>query len=181
MFRVTHTGLFAEDGNPLVLWDALKAKCEEDEAFRSALRIRLVGKVDAAIIAALEERGLGGHVDALGYRSHDEAVAEQRAASLLILPLRQEPEYRNVLPGKIFEYLAAERPILGIGQEDGAAAELLANTGTGVMYDWDKSAQIRAAVDAAWDGTFPFAPTGIERYTRQSLTHTLATLLNQLS
>ena len=80
-FRVTHTGLFAEDGNPLVLWDALAAKCAEDEAFRSALRIRLVGKVDAAIVSAIEARGLGPNLENLGYRSHDEAVAEQRAAS----------------------------------------------------------------------------------------------------
>ena len=149
-FRVTHTGLFAEDGNPLALWDALAAKCAEDEAFRSALRIRLVGKVDAAIVDAIEARGLGPNLDNLGYRSHDVAVAEQRAASLLILPLRQEPEYRNVLPGKIFEYLAARRPVLGIGQEDGAAAQVLADTRTGVMCDWDQSAAIRSAVDRAW-------------------------------
>lgn len=180
-FNITHTGLFAEDGNPLALWDTIADKCAEDEAFAKALRIRLVGKVDAAIIAALAERGLADHVDALGYRSHDEAVAEQRAAGLLILPLRQEPEYRNVLPGKIFEYLASGRPVLGIGQEDGAAATVLTDSGVGVMYDWDKAGQIRAAVDAAWDGTFPFNPSGIGRYTRSALTHTLAALLDSLS
>ena len=157
-FRVTHTGLFAEDGNPIVLWDALAAKCAGDEAFRSALRIRLVGKVDAAIVEAIETRGLGPNLDNLGYRSHDEAVAEQRAASLLILPLRQEPEYRNVLPGKIFEYLAARRPVLGIGQEDGAAAQVLADTRTGVMCDWDQSASIRSAVDRAWSAHLSAAP-----------------------
>lgn len=180
-FNITHTGLFAEDGNPLALWDAIADKCAEDEAFAKALKIRLVGKVDAAIIAALAERGLADHVDALGYRSHDEAVAEQRAAGLLILPLRQEPEYRNVLPGKIFEYLASGRPVLGIGQEDGAAAKVLTDSGVGVMYDWDKAGQIRAAIDAAWDGTFPFSPSGIGRYTRSALTHTLAALLDSLS
>lgn len=180
-FNITHTGLFAEDGNPLALWDAIAAKCAEDEAFAKALRIRLVGKVDAAIITALSERGLADHVDALGYRSHDEAVAEQRAAGLLILPLRQEPEYRNVLPGKIFEYLASGRPVLGIGQEDGAAAKVLTDSGVGVMFDWDKAGQIRAALDAAWDGTFPFNPSGIGRYTRSALTHTLAALLDSLS
>ena len=188
-FRVTHTGLFAEDGNPLALWDALAAKCAEDDAFRSALRIRLAGKVDAAIVDAIEARGLGPCLDNLGYRPHDEAVAEQRAASLLILPLRQEPEYRNVLPGKIFEYLAARRPVLGIGQEDGAAAQVLADTRTGEMCDWTNAAAIRFAVDRAWsahraaaDGLYPaFCPTGLERYTRRHLTHLLATLLNQLS
>ena len=198
-FRVTHTGLFAEDGNPLALWDALAAKCAEDEAFRRALRIRLVGKVDAAIVAAIEARGLGPNLDNLGYQPHDAAVAEQRAASLLILPLRQEPEYRNVLPGKIFEYLAARRPVLGIGQEDGAAAQVLADTRTGIMCDWDQSAAIRSAVDRAWSAhltainahnahapsgsdAFPaFSPTGLERYTRHHLTRLLAALLGQLS
>ena len=197
-FRVTHTGLFAQDGNPLALWDALADKCAGDEAFRRALRIRLVGKVDEAIVAAIRARGLGPNLDNLGYRSHDEAVAEQRAASLLILPLRQEPEYRNVLPGKIFEYLAARRPVLGIGQEDGAAAQVLADTRTGVMCDWTNAAAIRSAVDRAWSAhraapkdspatpgpgeTSPaFSPTGLERYTRRYLTRLLATLLNQLS
>ena len=192
-FSVTHTGLFAEDGNPLTLWDVLVEKCAEDEAFRSALRIRLVGKVDEAIVAAIQARGLGSCLDNLGYRSHPEAVAEQRAASLLILPLRQEPEYRNVLPGKIFEYLAARRPVLGIGQEDGAAARVLAETGSGVMCDWDNAAAIRATVDRAWsahlaaasadgDSSTPsFNPAGLELYTRRHLTHLLATLLNQLS
>ena len=209
-FRITHTGLFAEDGNPLALWDALATKCAEDEEFRRALRIRLVGKVDEAIVAAIEARGLGPCLDNLGYRPHDEAVAEQRAASLLILPLRQEPEYRNVLPGKIFEYLAARRPVLGIGQEDGAAAQVLADTCTGLMCDWTNAAAIRSAVDRAWSAhraaitpkplpsssdinhseTSPsgsgiplpsFSPTGLERYTRSHLTRTLAALLEQLS
>ena len=196
-FRVTHTGLFAQDGNPLMLWDALAEKCAADEEFRRALRIRLVGKVDEAIVAAIEARELGPNLDNLGYRPHDEAVAEQRAATLLILPLRQEPEYRNVLPGKIFEYLAARRPVLGIGQEDGAAAQVLADTRTGVMCDWTNAAAIRSAVDRAWSahraaltlkdipasagpGT-AFNPTGLERYTRRHLTRLLATLLDQLS
>lgn len=180
-FVITHTGLFADDGNPLTLWDALAAKCSEDPAFDAALRIRLAGKVDAGIISALEERGLSGKVDALGYVSHDEAVAEQRAADILILPLRQEPEYRCVLPGKIFEYLAARRPVLGIGQEDGAAAQILSDTGAGIMYDWDKYDDIRAFIDGAWNDEVPaFNPAGIDKYSRQRLTKVLAALFNQV-
>lgn len=180
IFSVVHTGQFANVGNPLVLWDTLAAKCKEDEEFDKALTIRLSGQVDAEIYAALEERGLGEKVNPLGYLPHNEAVAEQRSASMLILPLRQEPEYKIALPGKIFEYLAARRPVLGVGQEDGAAAQILSETGAGVMYDWDNAAGIRAFVDTAWEqfrsGSVP-AASSIDRYSRRSLTHDLVKLL----
>ena len=74
--------------------------------------------------------------------------------------------------------------MLGIGQEDGAAAKVLADTGAGVMCDWDNAAAIRSTVDRAWSAHLaaaPFNPTGLELYTRRHLTHLLATLLNQLS
>ena len=115
--RLVHTGLFAADGNPLNLWDALAERCAADPAFRERLQIPLAGKVDAAVTEAVRARGLGGNLVELGYLPHDETVREQRAADILLLPLRREPEYAKVLPGKIFEYLAARRPVLGIGQE----------------------------------------------------------------
>ena len=86
---------------------------------------------------AIRARGLGANLVDLGYLPHDEVTAEQTGADILILPLRQEPEYAKVLPGKIFEYLAAGRPVLGIGQEDGAAAEVLRTRG-GEMFGWDR-------------------------------------------
>ena len=180
-FTVVHTGLFAADGNPLGLWDVLAAKCEADPAFRQALQIRLAGKVDAPVIAAIEQRGLGANLAYPGYLPHEETVREQREASMLILPLRQEPEYRKVLPGKIFEYLAARRPVLGIGQEDGAAAKVLSDTGAGEMHDWDRNAQFAAFVDREWDRHLSGdrSPVGsdISQYTRRSLTEKLTGIL----
>ncbi len=137
-FTVVHTGLFAADGNPLNLWDALAGKCAEDPAFAARLQIRLAGKTDAEIVEAIRSRGLGDKLVDLGYLPHDEVVAEQLGADVLILPLRREPEYAKVLPGKIFEYLASGRPVLGIGQEDGAAAEVLRDSGAGEMFGWDR-------------------------------------------
>ena len=167
-----HTGLFAADGNPLNLWDALARRCGEDPSFRARLEIRLAGKVDRAITDAIRARGLGGNLVELGYLPHDETVREQRAADILLLPLRQEPEYAKVLPGKIFEYLAARRPVLGIGQEDGAAAAVLRDAGAGEMFDWDKTDELLAFLDAPHPET-----TGIEKYTRRALTAQLTQIL----
>ena len=171
-FRLVHTGLFAADGNPLNLWDALARRCEADPAFRTRLEIRLAGKVDAAITEAIRTRGLGGNLVDLGYLPHDETVREQRAADILLLPLRQEPEYAKVLPGKIFEYLAARRPVLGIGDEDGAAATILRDTGAGEMFGWDKKDELLAFLDAPHP-----EPEGIEKYTRRALTAQLTQIL----
>lgn len=167
-FNVTHTGLFASYGIPDLLWCVLSEKASEDPLFASKLHIRLVGKTDGEVLESLRRAGLEDYVVDRGYCSHLEAVCEQKGADLLILPLRKDPEYRKVLPGKLFEYLASGRPVLGIGQSDGAMARVMDDVreaggqcgtdGTGCMQgcfpvtvDWDDLEGLRKAVDRAWN------------------------------
>lgn len=180
-FVLVHTGLFASDGNPLALWDVLARKCASDASFKAQLCIRLAGKTDPEILEALSARGLSGNVENLGYLPHQETVALQRSANVLLLPLRQEPEYAKALPGKIFEYLAARRPVLGIGQEGGAAAAVLSDAGAGVMYDWSRREPVRNFIDSAWERHLvgaDAAPEGdISKYSRIALTEKLTGIL----
>ena len=184
-FNIVHTGLFAADGNPLNLWKALGVKAWADPDFKAALRLRLVGKVDREVYDAIEEAGLKNNLVDLGYRDHLAAVREQLAATVLVLPLRNDPEYRPILPGKLFEYLASRRPVLGIGQEDGAMARVLADTGAGVTAGWDNLGAIRDFIDKAWEqfkaGGVPPVEGDIARFSRRSLTRELAALLERVS
>ncbi|MBO4455956.1 MAG: glycosyltransferase [Bacteroidales bacterium] len=176
-FSVVHTGIIASDGNPLRLWDVLARKCAEDRGFKTQLRIRLAGKVDMEVVEALRVRGLMDNVDLLGYQPHYQTIAEQRSANLLILPIREEPEAAKILPGKIFEYLAARRPILGIGAENGASAALLKEVGAGVMYDWDRVEPVRNFIDSCWErhlsGDEAPCDGAIEQYSRLNITRRL--------
>lgn len=174
-FRIVHTGLFASDGNPLALWDALSAL-----PFRENLDIRLAGKVDPEILEAIKARGLEGNLSVLGYLSHEDSVKELQNADMLILPLRKEPEYRKVLPGKIFEYLAACKPVLGIGQEDGAAAKLLVDTGAGIMLDWPRTEAMADFVCSVKEGSFKAGGKGIEAYSRRTLTGEMVKLFESI-
>lgn len=184
-FNITHTGLFASDGNPDILWKVLADLCLEDKTFAEKLRIRLAGKTDNEIISSIREAGLSGNLVDLGYQPHSAAVREQRSSSLLILPLRKEPEYKATLPGKLFEYLASERPILGIGQKDGAMAAIIADTATGEMADWEEYDVMKAYIKRVWEdfleGKASVTPKGIERYSRKELTVRLAALLDSLT
>ena len=184
-FTITHTGLFAADGNPTVLWDVLADKCASDEVFRKALKIKLIGKTDDSILAALRESGLERVVEDMGYQPHAVAVEEQRKASLLILPLRKEPEYKAVLPGKLFEYLASWRPVLGIGQPDGAMSIILNTTKTGLVLDWEDKRSIARFIDLCWErhlaGGLTVDDADISQFTRRNLTHRMAQLFDTLA
>ena len=185
LFTITHTGLFAADGNPTVLWEVLAEKCRTCEKFRKSLRINLIGKTDEQIIKAAHDAGLGDNVYDLGYQHHARAVDEQRKASLLILPLRKEPEYKAVLPGKLFEYMASYRPILGIGQPDGAMSMILDSTRTGVVFDWEDKVAIAKYIDECWEkhleGSLRVEGSDISQFTRRSLTRRMAQLFDKLT
>ena len=184
-FIITHTGLFAADGNPTVLWEVLSEKCSKSEEFRKALKINLIGKTDEQIINAITEAGLAENLNNLGYQPHARAIDEQRKASLLILPLRKEPEYKAVLPGKLFEYLASWRPVLGIGQPDGAMSMILNNTKTGIVLDWEDRKSIARYIDLCWEkhlaGQLTVENADISQFTRRNLTHRMAQLFSRVT
>ena len=183
-FTITHTGLFAADGNPTRLWTVLAEKCRKDDTFRKQLKIKLVGKTDEQITSSIQTAGLGENLIDLGYQPHSEAVQAQRTASLLILPLRKEPEYKAVLPGKLFEYLASWRPVLGIGQTDGAMSMILNTTKTGVVLDWEDKASIGRFIDLCWErhqnGELSVEDADISQFTRKNLTHRMAGLFDRV-
>ena len=184
-FVITHTGLFAADGNPTTLWKVLADKCSKDEDFRKKLVIKLVGKTDEQVIEAIKTVGLEDNLKDMGYQPHAVAIEEQRRASLLILPLRKEPEYKAVLPGKLFEYLASWRPVLGIGQTDGAMSMILNTTKTGLVLNWDDETSIARYLDLCWKnhlkGELTVDDADISQFTRRNLTRRMAKLFNSLT
>ena len=183
-FNITHTGLFASDGNPEILWKVLSDKSASESRFAGMLRIRLAGKNDKEITDAIVKAGLAANLRDIGYIDHQRAVREQKNASLLILPLRKEPEYRATLPGKLFEYLASGRPVLGIGQTDGAMARVLNSTKAGVVFNWDDEASIRKYIDICWErfnnDTLKADTENIEQFSRRALTARMAALMDSI-
>ena len=184
-FNVVHTGLLTGEGNPVELWNVLGEKCSEDKAFAEKFRLTLAGKTDAKVLESIKAAGLESYLTDLGYINHDKAVQEQRKASILILPIREEPETKAILPGKLFEYLAAQRPILGVGTREGAMATILQETKAGKIFDWTDKADIRNYIDGCWEaflnGTLKTEATDIQRFSRRSTAKQMAELFEHLT
>ena len=58
-----------------------------------------------------------------------------------------------MLSGKVFEYLAAERPILAAVPPDGAAAELIRETGAGVVAAPDDPGALGKRCSSSWNAS----------------------------
>ena len=133
-FTLAFVGNLSEHYDLSALWAALARLGDEDHG---ATRLRVVGNLAPALRAGLEAHGLSGILDAVPYVPHAEAVAEMRRADALLLPIPRAAGAEGILTGKLFEYLAAGRPVVGIGPVDGDAAQIVRDTHAGAFFGWD--------------------------------------------
>jgi glycosyltransferase involved in cell wall biosynthesis len=181
-FRITHTGSFFGKRDPRPFLTALAESGLEDVV------ARFVGDFRIADREWAESLGLGSRIELHPYVSHREALALQRDSEALLLLIPDAGgRGRGVLSGKVFEYLAAERPILAAVPPEGAAADLIQETGAGlVAAPDDVPALTRALTElhAAWqDGTLDgtaLSPEDRERLGRAARVEELAEVLRGL-
>ncbi|MGH3134099.1 MAG: hypothetical protein ACRDNY_10250, partial [Gaiellaceae bacterium] len=108
---------------------------------------RFVGDFRAADREWAEQLGLGDRLELVPYAPRAEALRLQRdSEALLLLVPDAGGRGKGVLSGKVFEYLAAGRPILAVVPPDGAAAQLIRETGAGVVVAPGDVDGIRAAL-----------------------------------
>jgi glycosyltransferase involved in cell wall biosynthesis len=139
-FRITHTGSFFGKRDPRPFFSAL-AQIE------APITARFVGDLRAADRAWVESLGLGERLELIPFSPHREAVELQRNSDALLLLLPTDRGRGVDVPsGKLYEYLAARRPILASVPLDGAAAELVRDAKAGVVVPPEDDEAIRAAL-----------------------------------
>ena len=184
-FEVTHVGSLYASRNPTGLWRALRRL--RDEGAVPALRIRLVGTVDPNVRTALQAQGLMDVTEIIPYVPHDEAVAYMRRAGLLLLSIESFPQDEGMMTGKIYEYLAAGRPIIGVGPPEGDAAALLQKTDGGQLFSRHDVSELSSFLwkhYAAWEEGEPrsgASPDAIASYRRSAQTKLLAMVLDAVA
>jgi hypothetical protein len=184
-FTLVHTGSFLSDRNPFILWKSLKELCDENAQFKASLEIKLVGKVSDEIVKTIESFGLQSNLNLVGYVSHDEVLVIQKSAQVLLLVEIDAPETRCIIPGKIFEYMVSERPIIAIGPQDSDMQPLIVKTNTGKYFEYDFKDELKACLmeyfDAYLQNNLKVYPVGLQKYSRKNLTSQLASYLKNNS
>jgi len=184
-FSIAHIGTLVSTRNPLTLWEALKSLLSVHPELAEDLEIKLVGKVDFTVTTALDDYGLTPFVRKIDYMPHDEVVNCQRQSQVLLLIINNTPNSRMILTGKFFEYLAARRPVLCLGPEDGDAARILNETKAGLLAGFGDVEKMKKHIlqfyEGFKNGTLKVQSQEIEKYSRRELTRQLASTLNEIS
>jgi len=133
-----------------------------DERPAQAIKLLHAGRLTTEERALVAESGLDTTFTHLGTLDRVEVVKLQRSADVLVLITSRN---RSEATSKIFEYLAARRPILALAQ-DNEAARIIDETNSGITVAPDDVEAIAAALRATANGDLArnFAPKGVERF-----------------
>ena len=178
-FSIAHIGSFTPSRNHLVLWKALSHLVDEQEEFKSKLEIKLIGKVDYSVLQSIKDFGLDTYLKKIEYVSHSEVIKHQKTSKLLLLMVNNTPNAKGIVTGKVFEYMASKRPILAIGPKDGDLGEILTQTSSGIVCDYDNVENLSSTIWRIFKDDTKFE-NNISLYSRVKLTEKLVNLLNEV-
>ena len=182
--RITHTGTITElyHVNRLLETLAACAAAHPDVP----LRLRFVGQVAVELRRQIEAANLLPITEFLAFVPHDKSVEYLLESSVLLMAIPDVPRNFGILPGKVFEYLAVNKPILCVGPTGSDADKLLRECGAGQALPYEEVALMRETLEvlvARWrlNSDLNLPVMSHLRYSRRGLTGQLAGIARQLA
>ena len=183
-FSLAHIGSFLSERNPRILWKCLKELAKENADFKKDFELKLIGAVSQEVLDAISEFKLDKYVNNLGYVSHKTAVEHQRKSQVLLLIEIDSYETIGIIPGKLFEYMAAERPILAIGPVKSDVERIIKDTNAGKYFNYDHLEEVKQYILDCYQkyqqNDLKVHGIGLQYYSRKKLTEKLAEIIKSI-
>ena len=183
-FILSYVGRFDLSQTPESWFRALRqfATCLGD--WNDRFCMRFVGHVNPTARAKFAATGIACEFHP--YLPHRQAIQAMCDADALLLSIPCGPNGDSIIPAKVFEYLATQRPIIAVGPPGSICAEVIRNSKGGICSDFDEAAILSAlsSMFDAWRAGKPVAGASAERlaaFDRMTLTGCLADILEKVS
>ena len=181
-FVLSHLGTLLSDRNPVLLWSAIGELIKEDPVFAASFSLELYGSVSEEVMKAIVEFIPSDLVKDHGYVSHRQVLIAQRKASVLLLIEMDRPETVGIIPGKLFEYLSAERPIIAVGPRGSEIADILTHTNAGNYFGYSDRDGIKKTLRRYFDdyksGSVESQIRNLKDFTRRNLTGKMSGIID---
>jgi glycosyltransferase involved in cell wall biosynthesis len=177
--ELVYSGVIDAIRNPLPFLGAFK------KAFQNSplsVRLRFVGKISIAVEDFVKKDAwLSSHVEMVGYVSHQSVFEYYQAADILLLILTTTKNAQGNIPGKLFEYMASGKTIIGLGDPEGDAAAIINQAKAGKVFASDQEGKIITFLQTFKKSEKADNQMLIENYSRKNLSGQLAQILEIIS
>ncbi len=181
LFTIAHIGSLLSDRNPLFLWEILQELKAEIPNFADDLQLKLIGKISSEVLESINDFGLNNNVNNLGYLSHNDSIAEQRKSQVLLLIEINSLETKCIIPGKLFEYLVSQRPIIAIGPDGSDIKKIIEESQTGIFVDYSEKALLKEHIINLYQkyksNSITVGAIDVAQYSRLNLTKKLLEII----
>ena len=180
-FSMSHIGSLLSKRNPEVLWIVLNDIIQENDDFSLDLQLNFVGLISDNVLESIEKYNLSNYVNNVGYVSHKEAINYQKKSQLLLLIEIDSEDTKCIIPGKLFEYMVSNRPIVALGPKASDVETIIKETNTGDYVYYDDYNALKNIIlnhyKAFKKGELKTNPIGLQKYHRKFLTESLSKLI----
>ena len=180
-FSMSHIGSLLSKRNPEVLWKVLNDIIQENDDFSLDLQLNFVGLISENILDSIEKNNLSNYINNVGYVSHKEAINYQKKSQLLVLIEIDSEDTKCIIPGKLFEYMVSNRPIIALGPKASDVETIIKETNTGDYVYYDDYNALKNIIlnhyKAFKKGELKTNPIGLQKYHRKFLTESLSKLI----
>jgi glycosyltransferase involved in cell wall biosynthesis len=166
---IVHTGRLAlARSSPKPLLDGLRILAGFDPAAAARIELVFAGPLSQDERELMTAQDVASFVRVAGPLERERALRLQREADTLVV-ITEGSSRRSVATGKLFEYLAAARPVLVLGDET-EAARIVNETGSGFATSADDPKAIADALRRVAVGDVDIAGRkGVEAYSYERL------------
>ncbi len=186
-FELTYSGGLEMLRNPLVVWEALSDLMSENKTFAQDLRLNFYGALAEDVLQTITDNGLGKNVQVHGYVTHEIALEAINKANILLLTNFDNPASKGIIPGKLFEYMATENPILAIGPSNSDVEKILVQTQAGKYFSHQAKEEIKQYIlhiYLQWLKNpqihLPINREEVEKFSRKNLSEQLVRVMDNL-
>jgi len=186
-FTLVYTGSLYGTRNPADLLRAVENLAAKNLIAKDAFVLKFAGRFGDEVKRMFENSAVKDCIETISYMPHSESIRELLRADALLLIVDEIAGSGEVVPGKVYEYLGAGKPILAIAPTTGAIAQLLRETGAGATAEHGDNAAIEEIFlryYRAFRGETTLEPANdgeIKKYERKETTRALARLFNDLT
>jgi glycosyltransferase involved in cell wall biosynthesis len=188
-FRITHFGVFWGSRSPAPFLKGLAQAIKIDRRLAGSIEVKFLGNFDpeyrAMTEGMLRDYGLRGTVFLEGFVPYMDGVKMLLDSDVLLLVADDTEFGKRLVPCKLFDYLAADKPILGL-VPDGETARIVRGANAGMIVSPTDVSRIADAIVhlyRQWQEGHLRPATDkkyLQRFSCQETTKQFASLLNRL-